>query len=110
MARNPSGQPDSTVSDEIPPDPVASGAAGPDGAGPYAAAAAAAEFSPIILAARKGVAEIFASVASQMPDLIAAQAPPGSPIPAFTRAMIGELLARVERTLGPPAPLRDREP
>jgi hypothetical protein len=57
---------------------------------------------PIVKAANAAVAAMFDSLATQLPDLIKAQAPPDSPIPAFTNTMIEELQAQVKRALGLP--------
>jgi hypothetical protein len=57
---------------------------------------------PIVVAARRMVAEVFRTSAARLPELLAAQSPPDTPIPQFTEAMIEQLQAQLTRALGLP--------
>ena len=57
---------------------------------------------PMVLAARRMVAEVFKTSAARLPELLAAQAPPNTQIPQFTEAMIEQLQAQLARALGLP--------
>ncbi|MCG2663902.1 hypothetical protein [Brevundimonas sp.] len=57
---------------------------------------------PIVVAARRMVAEVFRTSAARLPEWLAAQSPPDTPIPQFTEAMIEQLQAQLTRALGLP--------
>lgn len=67
---------------------------------PRPANAVLVEPDPIVKAAIQAVSAVFNSVATQLPDLVEAQAPSDSPIPAFTKTMIEQLQAQLNRALG----------
>ncbi|WP_395943771.1 hypothetical protein [Brevundimonas sp.] len=55
---------------------------------------------PIVLAAQKMVVQVFETMAAQLPELLKAQASPGTQIPEFTEAMFAQLTVQLNRALG----------